>query len=206
MRRDLLIAAQKEFLRMYPGGFSNDEMQAIAKKHKIEQTGDFARESFSIGRFDSPMDVFDNIVKILSRSSIVSVFEKAKFRDFSRIMSVDQKLRLITGLYERLHGDPKKGFDEMKEVLLEDSLAKWPLLTVIPYYYDNQNEIFIKPTTVKNVIRIFELEGVVYNSKPDYEFYESYRKEFMKMKEIVEPEVAPENGAFSGFLMMMTES
>ena len=191
---------------MYPGGFQNEEMQVQVKKHKIEKMRDLAQESFNEEGFANPMTVFENIVKIISRSSVVSVFEKAKFRDFARMMSMDQKLRLTEGLLERLHGDAKKGFNIMKDVLLEEKLAKWPLLTVIPYYYDNNGEIFMKPTTVKNVIRIFELEGVVYNSKPDYETYEAYKKEFMKMKEIVEPEVAPENGAFSGFLMMMTES
>lgn len=206
MRRDLLIAAQKEFLRMYPGGFYNEEMQVLVRKHKIDKMTDFTQESFARERFDNPLQVFENIVKIFSRSSVVSVFEKAKFRDFARDMDTDQKLRLASGLFERLHGDAKLGFNEIKNVLLEGNLAKWPLLTVIPYYYDNHGEVFMKPTTVKNVIRTFELEGVVYNSKPDYEIYEAYKREFMKMKEIVEPEVAPENGAFSGFLMMMTES
>lgn len=206
MRRELLIAAQKEFLRMYPGGFHNEEMQVLVRKHKIDKMTDFTQESFSGERFNNPLQVFENIVKIFSRSSVVSVFEKAKFRDFARDMDTDQKLRLVSGLFERLHGDAELGFNEIKNVLLEGNLAKWPLLTVIPYYYDNHGEIFMKPTTVKNVIRTFELEGVVYNSKPDYEIYEAYKREFMKMKEIVEPEVAPENGAFSGFLMMMTES
>jgi hypothetical protein len=206
MRRDLLIAAQKEFLRMYPGGFHNEEMQVLVKKHKIDKMTDFTRGSFAREKFDNPLQVFENIVKIFSRSSVVSVFEKAKFRDFARDMDTDQKLRLVSGLFERLHGDAHLGFDEMKKVLLEGNLAKWPLLTVIPYYYDNNGEIFMKPTTVKNVIRIFELEDIVYNSKPDYEIYKSYKKEFLKMKAMVEPEVAPENGAFSGFLMMMTES
>jgi len=206
MRRDLLIAAQKEFLRMYPGGFANEEMQFHVKKHKIQKMHDFAQESFGEEKFTDPDAVFENIVKIMSRSTVVSVFEMVKFRDFAKEMNTDHKLRLITGLHERLYGNQAAGFDKMKEVLLEDKLAKWPLLTVIPYYYDTQGEIFIKPTTVKGVISTFGLDGVVYNSKPTYEFYEAYKTEFLKMKEIVEPCVAPENGAFSGFLMMMVES
>lgn len=206
MRRDLLIAAQKEFLKLYPAGFANEEMQVHVKKHKIEHMQKFAQEAFNKGKFDNFDLVFENFVKVISRASVVSVFEKVKFRDFSKAMTMEQKLRIIDGLYDLLHGDKKAGFTRMKEVLLEDKIAKWPILTVIPYYYDTQGEIFIKPTTVKGVIKMFDLEGVVYNSKPNYEFYEAYKKEFLKMKEIVEPCVAPENGAFSGFLMMMVDT
>ncbi len=206
MRRDLLIAAQKEFLRMYPGGFANDEMQVHVKKHKIDKMHDFAKEAFSKESFKDFEAVFNSIVKIISRSSVVSVFEKAKFRDFAKTMMMDQKIRLVEGLYDLLHEDKSDGFTKMAGILAEDKLAKWPLLTVIPYYYDTDGEIFIKPTTVKAVIKTFNLEGVVYNSKPTFGFYEAYKNEFLKMKEIVEPCVAPENGAFSGFLMMMVES
>lgn len=206
MRRDLLIAAQKEFLRMYPGGFANDEMQVHVKRHKIEKMHNFALVSFGKDKFEDVNLIFENFVKTISRSTVVSVFEKAKFRDFARSMTMDQKLRLVDGLYELLHGNKADGFAKMKEVLLEDKIAKWPILTVLPYYYDTQGEVFIKPTTVKGVIKMFELEDVVYTSKPAYEFYEAYKKEFLKMKDIVEPCVAPENGAFSGFLMMMVET
>lgn len=206
MRRDLLIAAQKEFLRMYPEGFESDEMQAHVKKHKIQKMNQFALDSFAKNRFSDPDLVFENIVKIISRATVVSVFEKAKFRDFAKTMTTDQKLRLVDGLYQMLHGNKNKGFDKMRDVLLEEKLAKWPLLTVIPYYYDVQGEIFIKPTTVKGVIKTFNLDGIVYDSKPTYDFYQAYKKEFLYMKELVEPSVAPENGAFSGFLMMMLET
>jgi len=206
MRRDLLIAAQKEFLKLYPDGFENPEMQVHVKKHKIEKMHDFAFESFGKEKFEDFDKVFQNLVKTITRASVVSIFEKVKFRDFAKTMTTDQKLRITDGLYDLLHGDKKAGFTKMTDVLIEDKLAKWPILTVIPYYYDTQGEIFIKPTTVKGVIKMFGLDGVVYNSKPTYEFYELYRKEFLKMKEIVEPCVAPENGAFSGFLMMMVDT
>ena len=206
MRRDLLIAAQKEFLRMYPGGFANDEMQVHVKRHKIQKMHDFAIESFEREKFREADQLFDNLVKIITRSSVVSVFEKAKFRDFSRSMMTDQKLRLVDGLYELLHGEKASGFTKMRDVLLEDKIAKWPILTVIPYYYDTQEEVFIKPTTVKGVIKMFELDCIPYSPRPTYKFYEEYKKEFLMMKEIVEPCVAPENGAFSGFLMMMVET
>lgn len=205
MRRDLLIAAQKEFLKLYPRGFENEEMQIQVKKHKIKKMHDMAKDFFSKDKFNDFELLFDNIVKIISCSTVVSVFEKMKFRDSAKIMNVDQKIRLTDGLYEMLHGNPAKGFEIMKEVLNEYKLAKWPILTAIPYYYDNQGDIFIKPTTVKGVISTFELEGLVYNSKPSYEFYKLYKEEFLKMKAIVDPIVAPENGAFSGFLMMMVD-
>jgi len=206
MRRDLLIAAQKEFLKLYPGGFENEEMQIQAKKHKIQKMNELANEWFAKDKFKDLEKVFDNLVKIISSSSVVSVFEKVKFRDFANTMTIEQKISITEGLYERLHGNAEEGFNKMRDVLDEDKLAKWPVLTVIPYYFDNQNEIFIKPTTAKGVISTFELEGIVYNSKPTFKFYEAYKKEFLIMKSIVDQRIAPENGAFSGFLMMMVET
>jgi len=206
MRRDLLITAEKEFLMMYPGGFQNEEMQVQVKKHKIDKMHELAVDSFSKKAFDDRETVFESFVKVIKSSSVVSVFEKVKFRDFAAAMTENQKTRLTEGLYQRLHGDHAAGFRLMRDVLAEEKLAKWPILTVVPYYFDTTNEVFMKPTTVKNVIKVFELEGVVYNPKPTFEIYQAYKREFLKMKGLVDPSLAPENGAFSGFLMIMVDS
>jgi len=53
-------------------------------------------------------------------------------------------------------------------------------LTVIPAYYYPNKEVFIKPTTVKNIIEIFELEGLQYKATPSYDFYKNIRKYYLK--------------------------
>jgi hypothetical protein len=205
MRRDLLIAAEREFLNLYPGGFNNPEIDEIKKKHKPEKMHDLTIELFKEDNFENIEEIVENIVKIISRSSLVSVFEKTRFRDFGRSLDIKQKDMLSNGLKELLHGNHSEGFNNMIDVLAEGKLAKWPVISVIPYYYRPQTEVFLKPTTVKGIINIFELEGLIYNPRPTYEFYESYKKELIKMRKVVDKSLAPDNAAFSGFLMMMMD-
>jgi hypothetical protein len=133
------------------------------------------------------------------------VFEKPKFRDLLRSLSFKERAELAEGLKNSLHGDQMKGFGQMISVLGQYKLAKWTLLTVCLVYFRPETEVFIKPTTVKNVISYFELEDLKYSPKASYDFYDAYRKEINKMKSLVDERLQVDNAAFSGFLMMSLE-
>lgn len=197
-----LKEAEEKFLLQYPGGFSNPLMLGIAKKHKLEKMNKLARDSFKIEQFDDPCKIVDSMCKVVSQSSMVSLFEKPKFRDLVKAMSDNEKELLSLGLKEFLHGDQKFGFEMMFGVLNEYKLAKWPLMTVCPVYCRPDFEVFIKPTTVKGVIEYFELEGLKYGPTPSYQFYKSYREQINLMKKEVSALLQNDNGAFCGFLMM----
>lgn len=203
MRKDLLMAAQQEFFAMYPLGFNDPEMIEISKKHKVVKMHEMALEMFGKDKYGFVEEMIENMIKIISRSSLVSVFEKPKFRDFARSLSVEKKEALVQGLYECLHGNQEVGFNQMVQILVEGKLGKWSLMTVILYYYYPQKEVFCKPTTVKNMIKTFELEGLIYKPRPSYEFYTLFRKTLIEMRSYVDPNLGPDNAAFSGFLMMM---
>ncbi len=200
-----LKEAEERFNRMYPGGFSNPEMAAIAKKHRVEKMHELALESFSPEKFRDTEGVVEAIGNIVKKSSLVSVFEKVRFRDLVPALNEGEKERLARGLREFLHGDQKLGFELMAGLLEEYKLAKWPLLTVCPYYYSPDVEVLIKPTTVKGSIEYFELEGLKYSPHPNYEFYRAYRDEINRMKKVLKLSPHSDNGAFCGFLMMSIE-
>ncbi len=197
-----LKEAEKQFLMRYPGGFSDPLMVEMKKKHKPEKMNKLAQDSFSAGQFDDPDGIVDAMVKIVGQSSMVSVFEKPKFRDLVKTIGDNERERLSHGLREFLHGDQGFGFGLMTELLAEYKLAKWPLITVCPVYYRPEVEVFIKPTTVKGVIEYFELEGLKYSPKPTFEFYKAYREHINYMKRQVASMLPVDNGAFCGFLMM----
>lgn len=201
-----LKAAEKRFLNRYPGGFQAPEMQAVAKKHKIEKLAAFAQDSFAKGCFKDTSGIIESAIKTVSQSSMVSVFEKPKFRDYVRSLDSTGKQRYADSLKAQLHGAQAKGFETMSALLGEAKLAKWTLLSVIPFYFRPDTEVFIKPTTVKGVIATFELEGLTYNATPSFAFYEKYREHIMNMKAALGPDVGPNNAAFCGFLMMSLES
>jgi hypothetical protein len=198
-----LKQAEKAFLRRYPGGFDNPEIIATrVKKHKPDQMIALARDSFSKEKFLHPDLIVQNMLKVISRSSIISVFEKPRFKDFANALSPQEKDFLSTGLEQVLHGDEQTGFEMMLDLMKTYRLAKWSLMTVCQTYFYPQRDVFIKPTTVKGVIRYFELENLQYKPTPSWAFYQAYRSAFHEMKSRLDPSLSPTNPAFSGFLWM----
>ncbi|APC90935.1 MULTISPECIES: hypothetical protein [Francisella] len=199
-----LKQVEENFLSMYPEGFYSAEMQKLAKKHKMEQMIKQTQGFFGKNFADDVETACENMVKIVNQSSMVSLFEKPKFRDAVKAMSTQQKKDLVEGLELFLHDSNKQqqGFDKMLDVLKQFKLAKWSLLTIIPNYYHPDREVFVKPTTAKSVIGFFKLEGLVYKPQPSWSFYQNYRKQILDMKNRVNANLATNNAAFCGFLMM----
>ncbi len=205
MNLERLHEAEAAFFGRYPGGFADPELQAVRKRHNVDRLSELARESFPKQRFVRPGAVLDDAVRIIGRSSMVSMFEKPKFRDFVAGLDADVRDALGTALKQMLHGrggSPRRGFETMVDLLLEARLAKWSLVSAIPYYFHPQRELFMQPNTVKGIVATFELDVPPYRACPYWDFYAAYREQILAMREQVSPELAPNNAAFSGFLMM----
>ena len=204
MNLDKLMLAKKLFLDRYPGGFEDPQMDEIRKKHKPEKMHSMAREYFAQECFDNTDALLENMVKVVTRSSMVSVFEKPRFREFSKLAAGDEKTMLVMGLKNMLHGNHELGFNMMVDILQPHKLAKWTLVTICPYYYYPEKEVFIKPTTAKGAISFFELEGLEYKALPYYEFYTGYKRAIDKMKKLVK--LTNDNAAVGGFIMSATNA
>lgn len=200
MNLQKLDLAKQHFLNLYPQGFDDPQMEDIRKKHKPEKMRDMAQDIFHKEAYLNPSKFLEDIQKLVSRSSMVSVFEKPKFRDFSRGLNSDEKEIFAKGMNELLHGDREMGFRILLDILQYYKLGKWTLLTICPYYFKPKEEIFIKPTTAKMAIQYFELEDLVYSPKPSFEFYEAYRARIKSMMERVK--LTDDFAAFGGFIMI----
>ena len=196
-----LKQAEEEFFDRYPGGFDNPELIEIRKKHKLEKMMELAGDCFLKGNFKLPDLIVENMVKVVTRSSVISVFEKPKFRDFVRSLPSQERQRLSKGLEEILHGKEQFGFETMLEILKNGKLAKWSLMTICQAYYRPQTEVFVKPTTAKDVIEYFEISHLHYHPQPTWAFYSEYRAVINDMKTKVHPSLSPYSIAFTGFLM-----
>lgn len=191
-----------DFLLQYPKGFNDPEMLVIAKKHKMEKMVELCQASFSQEACSNVHVAAENMIKVVSRSSMVSLFEKPKFRDFVRSLNEDEKSFLVGALSQLLHGDQQGGFEAMVDLLKTQKLAKWSLVTIIPAYYAPNDEVFVKPTTAKNVLKYFAISDPVYKPAPTWDFYQKYRQLINEGKTKVSKNLSPSNAAFSGFLMM----
>ncbi|NQT62639.1 MAG: hypothetical protein HQ556_06735 [Candidatus Marinimicrobia bacterium] len=202
MNLDNLKQAEAKFLNMYPGGFEHPDMVAIGKKHKMDKMIITVQEEFAEDQFGNSKAIVQAMSKMVSRSSMVSLFEKPKFRDFVNSLHNQHETILANGLREMLHGNQEQGFNMMLDVLISGKMAKWSLISVLPVYHKPYDEVFVKPTTAKGVIQQFELDTLVYKPRPSWEFYREFRSIINEMKTKVDSRLAPNNAAFTGFLML----
>jgi hypothetical protein len=198
-----LKEVEEYFFRLYPEGFDDPEMQKIAKKHRLGKMSEKVHDYFREGAFDDPNGVVEHMAKVVGSASMISLFDKPKFKNACAVMRSEEKELLALGLKELLHGVQANGFEMMVEILADRKLAKWTLVTIIPVYYAPLKEVFVKPTTTKAVLKTFEIEDLVYKPRPSYDFYARYKEVIAEMKSHVDPSLAKaSNAAFTGFLMM----
>ena len=205
MNLERLYTAQTVFLDRYPGGFAHPDMVEIGKKHRVDKIAEQTQSLLAKPVFKSQAQALENIVNTVTRSSMVSMFEKPKFRDYVNGLSRDDRGSLSEGFRKMLHGNQEKGFNEVLDILIEGKLAKWSLMTICSLYMHPEVDVFVKPTTTKRVISYLELEDVVYKPRPSWEFYARYRDIINDLKGMVDPSLGPNNAAFTGFLMVTLE-
>lgn len=200
-----LKEAEENFFAFYPKGFEDEALLPIIKRHNTAKISESVREMFAPEHFSRAEEIGESFAKIVSKSSLISLFEKPKVRDMVKQMSMEQQDMLSIGLYELLHANQEKGFEILVNVLSIYKLAKWSIVTLIPYYYARDQEFFIKPTTTKDIIKFFEISGLEYKAKPTYAFYTRYKQILEEMKSRVDASIGEDNAGFTGFLMMAME-
>jgi len=201
-----LQLAEAHFLQQYPGGFDHPDMLKIGKKHPVDKMSNFAQEIFKKKNFNDPITLLANLVKLVSRSSMVSMFEKPKFRDYIASLSHSDQFAMVAGYKKFFYGNQQKGFNQILDILSDGKLARWSLMTIPLIYFDLEKEVFVKPTTAKAIINQLELEHLIYKPRPSWEFYRDFRSTIIELQSLVDPSLAPNNAAFTGFLMMSFNS
>lgn len=202
MHEQKLKTAIDTFYFMYPDGFEDANLQEARKRHKTAKMQDLAREMFSKDNFAQPELICQNYAKIVSKSSLISYFEKPKVRQMIEAMSLNQKDMFCVSLQEMLFGDVKDGLEGLVEVLFYNKLAKWSLATLVMYYFHREKEYFIKPTTTKNILKYFDVQDITYKPTPSFEFYEKYKSFLETLKKQAGLDIS-DNAAFTGLFMMV---
>lgn len=205
MNLDKLKDLESEFLDRYPTGFQDAYFFPTMKNFKPEKLEEFAKVVLAKEVFSNPSLVIDGFFKIIQKSVMVSLFDKLKLKDTLETLNSYEKDMLSIEIYEFLYGDKKEGFEGLVEFLSKYKLAKWTIISVVPYSINRQSEYFIKPTTTKSIIKYFEMKDLIYKPKPSFEFYERYIELLNKMKLNVDKSLTSDNAAFTGFLKVSIE-
>ena len=205
MNLEKLKDVESEFLEKFPNGFKDEHFFPTMKKFKPEKLEVFAKEALKIENFSNPNLIVEGFFKTIQKSVMVSLFDKLKLKDMIVSLNSYEKDMLSIEIYELLYGDKKEGFEGLVDFLAEYSLAKWTLISIVPYSLNRQTEYFIKPTTTKNIIKYFELKDCIYKPKPSFAFYENYIKILDEMKENLDDSLTFDNAAFTAFLKIGIE-
>ena len=202
MNHEKLREAEATFLQVYPRGFADPGIQAIRRKHNVTTLIAFAQANLTKASCNRPEFIAETMLKIVSRSSMVSRFEKPRFKDFLTSLSSDEKRALAYAVEQRLFGRKQQGFEELLGMLLHHKVAKWAVISAVPFYFSPRREAFVKPTTAKRILASLEVQGLRYNATPSWEFYKGYRDLLTEIRKRISPSLSPNNAALSGFLMM----
>jgi len=196
---------ESEFLYRYPKGFKDEHFFPTMKKFKPEKLEEFAKEALKKENFSNPSLVIDGFFKIIQKSVMVSLFDKLKLKDALATLNSYEKDMLSIEIYELLYGNKKEGFEGLVEFLEQYKLAKWTLVSIVPYSINRQQEYFIKPTTTKSIIKYLELKDLVYKPKPTFAFYEHYTKALDEMKPKLDRTLRFDNAVYTGFFKIAIE-
>jgi hypothetical protein len=202
MNTQKLKEAESAFLARFPKGFGDPGLERVRKSHNIDRLADFARTNLTEAALSRPLGFADTLLTIVSRSSMVSRFEKPPFRAFLDSLDSKDKRRLAEAFRKRLFGRSKReGFDEIVDLFARYKLARWSLVSAVPFYLAPSKEAFVKPSTARRIVTFLEVQDLQYHPRPDWSFYVGYRKLILDIKEKVDSSLTPNNAATTGFLM-----
>jgi hypothetical protein len=197
-----LKEAEAAFLARFPKGYGDPGMEKIRKSHNVDRLADFTRANVTEAALSRPQGFADILLKIVSRSSMVSRFEKPPFREFLDALSSKDKRDLAEAFRKRLFGrKQREGFEAIIDLLDRYKLARWSLVSAVPFYFAPSKEAFVKPSTARRIVTFLDMEALHYNPRPDWAFYVGYRKLVLDIKKNVDPSLTPNNAATTGFLM-----
>ena len=197
-----LKEAEAAFLERFPGGFGDPGMEPIRKRHNVDRLTQFAQENLTPMTYSRPETFCDALLTIIGRSSMVSRFEKPPFREFINSLSSKGKRELTDAFERRLVGRGKRaGFESIVDLFARYKLARWSLVSAVPFYFAPKREAFVKPTTAKKIITLLEVDGLEYHPRPDWAFYDGYRRLIADIRQHLDPSLTPNNAAITGLLM-----
>lgn len=199
-----LREAEAAFLLRFPLGFNDPDpwMVGVRKRHNVGNLAKYARTNLTEITFAQPHKFTDTLITIISRSSMVSRFEKPAFRKFIDSLDSNEKRKLTEAFRKRLLGRKKReGFEEIVNMLARYKLARWSLVSAVPFYFSPRREAFVKPTTAKKLVAVLEMDALHYHARPDWIFYDGYRKMILEIRKLVDASLSTNNAVITGFLM-----
>ena len=138
--------ARARFLRIFPDGFAaeaylnSERAYKLTAKQKLDQSLPLESALESSGLGEAALAIF-------RATNLLSPFEKTRLQDPLRGPNADQ---FVHGAAKFALGDHKAGLLEMTKALKPHEMAKWTVVTYLPFLWQPNSQMFLKPEVTKN--------------------------------------------------------
>ena len=174
--------ARRTFLRIFPGGFSDERYLAWERDYKLDAHQRWREEIGGRAAFRAALDqglhreVAAAATRIESGRALLFSFEKMALRD-AVVRSDEGAQRFAEGLYDWLHGPggEEARFDRWTTVVStlprrQTRVATWPVVTVFGAIARPKVHLFVKPLTIKRAAEAYAFD-LPYRSTPGWATY-----------------------------------
>ena len=177
-------AARRTFLRMFPGGFSDERYLAWERDYKIEAHRRWREAIGGEAAFQAALragrhqEIAADAARIESSRALLFSFEKMALRD-AAVRSDRGARQFAEGLYDWLHGPGGEAerFDRWTDVVRslprrQTRVATWPVVTVFGFIARPKVHVFVKPLTIQRAADAYAYD-LTYSSQPGWTTYSS---------------------------------
>jgi hypothetical protein len=178
-------ACRRRFLRLFPGGFSDETYLAWERDYKWEAHRRWISDIGGQAEFRAKLDagrhaeVAAAAVRIESGRQLLFSFEKMAVKD-AVIRSDEGAVLFADGLYDWLHGPGREQprFERWLEVVAklprrQTRVATWPVITVFGFIARPRVHAFLKPMAMQRAATAYGFD-FAYSSRPSWETYSSF--------------------------------
>lgn len=180
----------KMFLQIFPLGLNDDHFTQLAKKHKSSDKILEMVKQIDLKQFDSdsPTVIRQNIAtitKLVTKSTMISTFEKLAFKNY--MQNASYHALFLKSLKELIMHNNEDQFNDFVDVLslqkneYNANIAKWPIISFFLLYFNPNQEVLVKPTTIKKLAHFLNYE-IDYKPLPNFHTYALIRDMVMAYK------------------------
>ena len=161
--------AMRRYLHFFPGGLQSAANASSERGYK-ERAAERLRASLSIEQgLDAGAEDAAALTKAGIQTNMLSPFEAARLRD---TLQGETGGRFLRGAAAFATGDYEAGVQTMAAAVQPHGRISWPILTYLPFLWDYQRHMFLKPTVTADFAdRVGHDFHHAYSAEPNAQTY-----------------------------------
>ena len=137
--------ARERFLEHFSNGFKDERYLDMERNYKLEAKF-MLDELLPLETALDGTDLGDKALRVFQKTNLLSHFETMRVRDALRSKQGDS---FVHGAAEFALQDMASGLRKMSNALKPHDAAKWTVVTYLPYLWQPEKHIFLKPEVTK---------------------------------------------------------